>query len=554
MVPPSPSIPAPTIQSVSYASPAPSPSPPSLRQIDHLPRTPLTLEAAVRMGLENSPVIRNAGGRVLVAPESVRTRFDPQIVDSDPNGGQIAAQSAFDTRLQSSLTGNGGGQGLGGSGAGGTFGTFTQPQSLASAGWTKTYRSGTRVTYGGLGGHDPDLASGAFAAVGASVRQPLMRGAGREVNEIAGPYAQTGSYRGVRIARLNSERSHIEMERAVRDYVAEVVNTYWELHFAYQDLETKRRARELAQRSWDLEQRRVEANVSPADFEALARQQFYAADAAFQNAAVGSSGKGGVYSVELKLRSLLGLPAVDHSLVQPSTQPLETELQFDWEESLALAQNRRVELRKQRVNVSQRELEVIAARNMERWDVALVGQYRRPLAELSNQSTLFGDAFTGWQAGVQVDRALGNRREQSGTRNAELHLSREQAILIEQEKQLAAQLREAFNERERAFAVTRSLGKSRDAARIHLDAEIKRHAAGDADLDRVLEAQRRTAETETAYSRSLVDYNLSIVGVHLVRSTLLDMLGVGFVNEAPLPQQDVTPIPDSASHARRASY
>jgi outer membrane protein TolC len=145
---------------------------------------------------------------------------------------------------------------------------------------------------------------------------------------------------------------------------------------------------------------------------------------------------------------------------------------------------------------------------------------------------LFGDALQGWQIGVEVQQPLGRRREKAGVRNAELKLSRAHAVLSEQHKQIAGQLRVAFTELDRAHQVTQSLAIGREAAHIRLRAELERHAAGDTHIERVLEAQTRAVAADTAYLRSLLDYNQAFIGVHAARGTLLEMLGVGFSETA----------------------
>ncbi len=53
-------------------------------------------------------------------------------------------------------------------------------------------------------------------------------------------------------------------------------------------------------------------------------------------------------------------------------------------------------------------------------------------------------------------------------------------------------------------------------------------------IDRVLDAQRQLAQAESDYFRSVVDYNQSIVQVHLRKGTLLDYNGVS-LSEGPWP-------------------
>jgi len=155
-----------------------------------------------------------------------------------------------------------------------------------------------------------------------------------------------------------------------------------------------------------------------------------------------------------------------------------------------------------------------------------------PADDPGDRDALFSEALQGWQIGIEVSRSLGNRREHAAVRNVELRLSREHALMNEQRRQVSVQLRSAFTELDRAYGVTQSLAVSRDAARIRLRAEAKRHAAGDTHIERVLEAQIRATQAETSFLRSLVDYSLAFIKVHFIRGTLLEMLGVGFSEHA----------------------
>tara|TARA_B100000809_G_scaffold82800_1_gene81113 strand:+ start:457 stop:1458 length:1002 start_codon:yes stop_codon:yes gene_type:complete len=292
-----------------------------------------------------------------------------------------------------------------------------------------------------------------------------------------------------------------------------------------------------AHQSWKREKQRVAEQASPPDSAALARQQYLTADANVQNAIAGTGrGPTGIYSVETKLRSLLGLPVADGTLVWPTDRPLEADLRFDWHESLQVAHTRRLELRKQQAEVHKRNLELKAARNFQQPQVDLVGKYGRLADDPDDGNALFSEALQGWRLGIEVRRALGNRRETAAVRNAELRLSRDYAVLNEQQSQISSQLRNAFTELDRAYGVTQLLAASREAAEIRLRAEANRHAAGDTQIERVLESQIRSTLAETSFLRSLVDYNLAFIKVHLARGTLLDTFRVGFSEHATAEQ------------------
>ena len=126
-------------------------------------------------------------------------------------------------------------------------------------------------------------------------------------------------------------------------------------------------------------------------------------------------------------------------------------------------------------------------------------------------------------------------------------MSRDRALQNEQQQQLTAQMRSAFTELDRSYGVTQSLAISRDAAKIRLQAEHERHAAGDALIENVLDAQIRATQAETSMLRSLVDYNLAIINLHYVRGTMLEMLGVGFLSHATEEQMSF------AQNIRRSS-
>ena len=73
-----------------------------------------------------------------------------------------------------------------------------------------------------------------------------MLGAGTDFNRIAGPGALPGQLNGVLLARVRTDISLVDFERSVRDFVADVENAYWDLYFAYRDLEAKTEARNKA--------------------------------------------------------------------------------------------------------------------------------------------------------------------------------------------------------------------------------------------------------------------------------------------------------------------
>src|SRR5262249_24397860 len=106
-------------------------------------------------------------------------------------------------------------------------------------------------------------------------RQPLLQGAGTEFKAIAGPNARPGQYNGVLLARINGDISLTEFESGIRDMVRNIEIAYWDLYYAYQNLEARKVAHSTALETWRTVNRRLaEGDASPGD-EIRARAEYY---------------------------------------------------------------------------------------------------------------------------------------------------------------------------------------------------------------------------------------------------------------------------------------
>jgi hypothetical protein len=83
------------------------------------------------------------------------------------------------------------------------------------------------------------------------IRQPLLQGGGLEFNRIAGPGATPGIYNGVLIAKVNSDINQADFTIAMRDYVSNVENAYWDLYLAYRELDARKKAMERSLVLWN---------------------------------------------------------------------------------------------------------------------------------------------------------------------------------------------------------------------------------------------------------------------------------------------------------------
>ena len=542
----------------------------------------LSLEEAIRTSLENGKVLRNLGGRfasfggprpqtgepavsLLTSPQQTPTIYDPAITETEPFRGVEAALALFDAQLTSSLTWERQNrpQNVNPTGA-----LIFQQKLLGDQGnWTSGIqkRSATGATWGFSNSTIYDNNNSPIREVPAtwttnydfSFNQPLLQGAGVTYNRIAGPDPFDNLFgrplfRGVLLARINADISLAEFEAGVRNLISDTEQSYWELYFAYRNLEARKAGRDSSLEAW----RKVHAlyveqsRGGEADKEAQAREQYFFFRSEVEQALTD------VYRCENRLRFMMGISASDGRLIRPSEEPTTARISFDWQQSLVEALSRSAELRKQKWVIKQRELELVAAKNLLLPRLDMVGRWRflgmgqdlinqnynpyeaavkdDPLRGTDAYSTLFSGQFQEWQAGTQFQMPLGFRRELATVRHHQLQLARERARLQDEELEASHALVEAVRNVDTNFALAQTNFNRRVAAERQVEAVQAAYDANTVTLDQLLDAQRRRAEAESSYYRSIVDYNRSISQLHFRKGSLLEYNGV-FLAEGPWP-------------------
>lgn len=527
------------------------------------------LEETIQIALAQSQVIRDLGGAVLRSPATATTTVDPALQETDPRFGIDAALAAFDAQFSTSVYGEKNDRALNNQFFGGGTRLLQQDAVVFQSAITKQAATGTQFTARHNVDYDANNAPGNLFAsawntnIETEFRHPLLQGGGIDFNRIAGPTRTPGVYNGVLIARVNTDVRLTDFELAVRDLVSNVENAYWDLYFAYRDLDAKIAARDASLETW----RKIQALYSSgrrggeAEKEAQAREQYFLFEEEVQNALAGRlidgtrtgngsgggtfRGQGGVQVAERRLRLLLGLPPSDGRLIRPADEPITAPLVFDWREVTAEAVSRRAELRRQRWVTRRYELEWIASKNHLLPRLDAVGRYRwRGFGHdlLDNSPTLgrFDNAygnltdgdFQEWQLGMELTVPIGYRQAFAGVRNAELQLARQRALLCEQERQVLHDVANAVADLDRARVVSETSANRLAAARQQLAAVTAAYEADKAPLDLLLEAQRTVADAESRYYRALSEYAVAMKNVHFAKGTLLAYDGV-YLNEGP---------------------
>ncbi len=516
----------------------------------------IALDKVIEIAFSNGEVIRSLGGQVIANPAAAISILDPRIQQSNPFFGEMAAVSQFDPTFQMNATAQKNDDVFNNILLGG--GANEVQQDLFNWNYTlsKFAKNGMQFTLSGLDQHDSNNASQNLfdhswtQALEASIRTPLLQGAGTEFNQIAGPNSTIGlrASNGILLAQINTEISALQFERNVREFLSELVAAYWQLYFAYENFDAASVAYEKAKLTWEFtaERKRQELVGGEADREAIARGQMIRFEtqklAALSGSGVGDSG---IYEAEANLRRLMGIDEaeINPNLMEPADAPLEAELNYDWSLLLDSALSNRRELREQGLRVQQREFELLAAKNftLPRLDATVLwrnngfgddrtGNGRIPGTAdqrfSSSQKDFWSMNHQEWEFNVQFAVPLGRRLEFEVLRNAELHLRKERAILDEQQKSIRHLLAQAFRNLELSYHQKLQAEKQLTAANGALEAREELYRIDKISLDELITAQQNYADAKVNLARSLTSYETARLQIQVERGTLLADYGV----------------------------
>lgn len=515
----------------------------------------LSLDEVIQIALANSTILRDLGGQVVQAPGLTPTIYGPAIRSTDARTGVEAALSAFDAQLASELFYESNDRVLNNQFLGGGVNFFEQGLGQFETSLTKQTASGTSYVLrhnveSDLNNAERNLFRRAWGwNLEGELRQPLLQGRGADFNRIAGPNGTPGNVNGVVIALIDVDASTAELEIALRDYLSDVENAYWDLFFAYQDLQVKVQARDRSLSTLQLLEARSEQGLKNAESDKLAqaKEQYFRFEEEVRDALGGRlvvgtrgfngsgggtfQGSGGVYANERRLRLIMGLPINDGRLIHTTSLPPEAPTLLDWHQVVGKALNNRTELRRQRLMVERRSLELRANRNFTLPQLDAIGRYRyRGLGDHLYDPRAEGlDTDTHeWLLGLSLSYPVGYRQAFAAVRNSQLMLARDRDLLVELERQVTYGVSNAMAEKDRAFEVWRlAINRAKAAEEQY---EILLPEAQDLvrqfDFNALLDAERRLADALTNRNRAAVQYALATKNLNFEMGSLLEYYNI----------------------------
>ncbi len=477
-------------------SPAQQPSPPSAKPGEELPKVFLSLEEAINLALVNNfdiaierfnPKINNE--RITVA----EAKFDPTVVANGDASKNLTPAASQTTGSEEETR---------------DFNAGIQQTLSPGTSYSFTFNNAWRQTNSPLAIINPAYRSNGLL----TVTQPLLRGFGTAVNKAP-----------IYIARNNRDISVSVLEGRVIQVITDVQNTYWDLVFAIGDLDAKRLSLKLAQDLIRINRAQVEVGTL-APIEVL---QAEASAAAREEGVLVAEET--LRDTEDNLKRILNLQAGDRKFWDVSIVPLDKppfEIRdVSVEESIKIALQKRPELVQARINLKNRNIDVLTNRNQILPALNFQGalglnglgaSYGDNLNELTS-----GNFYT-WQAGVNFEFPLGNRAAKSNYAIAKLAAEQAEVTIKNLEQQIILDVRQAVRQIRTNIKRVESTRIARELAEKQLDAEQKKFNEGLSTNFNVLQFQSDLATAVSNEVRAITDYNKSLVNLQRAMGTTLE--------------------------------
>jgi len=353
-----------------------------------------------------------------------------------------------------------------------------------------------------------------------SFNQHLMRNFGKSINTTQ-----------IRIAQNNQKMSEVQFEQQLIDLVTQAQKAYWDFVFVGEDVKVKQRSLDLAQQTLTDNRKQfelgtlAEIDVTRAEADVASRREQLIVTSYTRT------------QMEDHIKKLITSQA-DPRLVVARLTPMQSVRQpgtddvSSFEQAFKTALENRPELRRQELDVLNKDIDLQFRKNQLRPVVDILGTYNQnglggtqtPRTDLNGAVTaivpggigdafsqLFGYGYTGYSVGFNVQIPLSNRAAQSDHARAvaEKKLSESRVAVIAQ--QIALDVRDALTQVEMNQARIEAARTARAVRERELAGEQKKYELGVSITRDVLEEQRSVAQAQTDEIQALVNYMKALV-------------------------------------------
>lgn len=338
---------------------------------------------------------------------------------------------------------------------------------------------------------------------------PLLRGFGADIAQA-----------NIRRNRVQRDQALLNRQMRAANVIRDVINTYWGLSYATQNLAIRRSAVDLAREQLRVTQAQIDVGrLAPVDAAAVER-------------AIGERQQEVLLSEQellfrtLELRRLFGLPSeVNLPIYSANDAPESGPREVDLRTEIARALEMNPQLRSVAMGMKLTEIDIEVARSNLRPQLDFVGQIgatgrRRELTDTLARAFGFEDLT--WSAGLSFDLPLENRTAEGQMRVARLASERSRLDTGDLELEINFQV-------QRLTSMIRTASRRVELARAtvgfanqNLEAEKARFSVGRSTNNDVLLRQQELKTAEIAVVQAIVDLLVAETSLNAMTGELLE--------------------------------
>ena len=355
-------------------------------------------------------------------------------------------------------------------------------------------------------------------AVTLGLNQPLLEGAGRDVNRVP-----------IVLARIDTERSFFQLKDGLQQMVRQVIQAYWDLIAARTSLWAVEQQLEQSEFAVQLETARKQTGISTQG--QLAQAQFALAN--FQANRIAA--KGLVLNAEAALRAILAIPPSGPDELVPTTPPRKEGLEFDWQSIVDLSERNRPDLIELKLVLEADYQQLLLSAQPDtptsgrRFVLPLEWVGRRDSDRGRSTHLTRARSLTGRWASISPSRW--DFAVRAALRQQELILARDRANLDLAMLQVVHELASALRRLDQDYQQYRAYTETRRAATDNLRQQFAGFRTGRLEFINVLEAITNWGNSVRSEAQSLTQYNADLATLESLTGTILEAHGIRLYEE-----------------------
>lgn len=346
-----------------------------------------------------------------------------------------------------------------------------------------------------------------------SLRQPLLRGAGKDVNLAS-----------IRVAHNKVAVSEWGVKQSVMQVITDVIETYNDLHFAHENLGVTQRNRGLAQKLLQDNIKFFEAGaMTPLDVTTARAEVASREESVITATRVVKDQEN--FLKQLITRDMIPLLGVRVEISPPQSPAFTENVVAGIEQAL----ERRPDYQQAKLDLVNRRITLVREKNdlLPKLDLTASLAVNGFDDDFGTSVQRVGEADkSNWSGGATFSIPLGNREARGRVNAAQIGIAQALVDLQRLEQDIVVRVDNASGQVTTARQRIEATVEASKLAKESLIAGEARLVAGTGRLFEVLELQRKVAESETAELRARSDYNKAIARYHLQVGSTLRVHGV----------------------------